>query len=306
MKKAKWIIFCWSRLSFSPGNKNPAKKPVLRYYGCDSYLITGKEENMKKVFLATIMVIIGMGFSYAQKVTLLTPNGGETLVPGTPMMITWTHSKLTGDETLLIALEGAVDYGPIAYSKVSQGSIEWLAGKKMDGNYAKPASDYRIIIELTDNDSVYDLSDAAFSIVPAAANISLMTPNGGETLEKGMDYDINWSFAGKEGFVSLTLVKDDLPLGPIAENLPAANFRYRWHIGDPLLNGMDYVAGGNYRIQIHWRLRPIMEKGAMGEMGAKPLVAGLMQKNSDRSDNAFSIKEAGTGSQQKTKAEKEE
>jgi hypothetical protein len=49
-----------------------------------------------------------------------------------------------------------------------------------------------------------------------------------------------------------------------------------------------------------------MEKGAMGEMGAKPLVAGLMQKNSDRSDNAFSIKEAGTGSQQKTKAEKEE
>lgn len=235
------------------------------------------------------MVIIGMGFAYGQKVTLLTPNGGETLVPGTPLMITWTHSKLTGDETLLIALEGSVDYGPIAYSKVSQGSIEWLAGKKMDGNFAKPGSDYRIIIEVVDNDSVYDLSDATFSIVPAAAKISLMTPNGGEILERGMDFDINWSFAGKDGFVSLILVKDELPLGLIAENLPAASFRYRWHIGNPLLNSAGYMAGGNYRILIQWQMNPNPGTTPQGQAPAKTLVIPDLQKNSDRSDGVFSI-----------------
>lgn len=244
---------------------------------------------MKKVFVATIMVIIGMGFAYAQKVTLLTPNGGETLVPGTPMMITWTYSKLTGKETLMIALEGAVDYGPIGYSKVSQGSFEWLAGKKMDGKYAKPASDYRIVIELMDNDSVYDVSDAAFSIVPVAAKISLMTPNGGELLEKRKDYDINWSFAGKEGFVNLTLMKDEQPLGLIAENIPAASFRYRWHVGAPLLNGTVYGAGDKYRIQIQWQLAQTPAAGSKGALPAKTIAAPELQKSSDRSDGVFSI-----------------
>lgn len=264
------------------------------------------EEKMKKAFLTTIMVIIGVGLAYAQKVTLLTPNGGETLAIGTPLLITWTYSGLTGEETLLIALEGAVDYGPIAYSKVSQGSIEWLAGQKMDKTFAKPANDYKIIIELMGNDSVFALSKASFSLVPAAANISLMTPNGGEILEKGKDYDINWSFAGKGGFVNLTLVKDDLPLGPIAENLPAASFRYCWHIGNPLLNGSGYGAGGNYRIQIQWRVHPIMDKDGLGGAKAGKLSLVDLQKNKDRSDGAFTIKEASATSQQKSKGDKEE
>jgi hypothetical protein len=264
------------------------------------------EEKMKKMFITTIMAIICMGFAYAQKITLLAPNGGEILVSGTPQMITWTYSKLTGNETIMIALEGTVDYGPIAYSKVSQGSIEWLAGQKMDKTFAKPDKNYRIIIELMENDSVYDLSDTSFSIAPAAANISLMTPNGGEILEKGMAYDINWSFAGKEGFVSLTLVKDDLPLGLIAENLPATSFRYSWHIGNSLLNGMAYGAGGNYRIQIQWRVHPTFNKDALNGVKAGKLSLADPQKNNDRSDGAFTIKEAGASSQQKSTGDKVE
>jgi hypothetical protein len=246
---------------------------------------------MKKVFLATMMVIIGVGLAYAQKVTLLTPNGGEALMTGTPMLITWTYVKLKGDETLMIALEGTVDYGPIAYSKVSQGSIEWLAGQKMDKTFAKPASDYKIIIELMENDSIHDLSDANFSIVPPTATISLMTPNGGEIMEKGMDFDINWSLAGKDGLVNLTLMKDDQPLGLIAENLPAASFRYRWHIGNPLLNGMAYGAGNNFRIQIQWHPNPnpAAATAAKGIMPTQAVATPNAQLNSDRSDGMFSI-----------------
>ena len=90
-------------------------------------------------------------------------------------------------------------------------------------------------------------------------------------------------------FVSLILVKDELPLGLIAENLPANGFRHRWHIGNPLLNGMAYGAGGNYRIQVQWQSNPNPGTGTRGSMPANAPAAADLQKNSDRSDGVFSI-----------------
>ncbi|MBN2345931.1 MAG: hypothetical protein JXO51_06035 [Candidatus Aminicenantes bacterium] len=260
---------------------------------------------MKKTIIMTAMLFTAFEFIAAQQLTIVSPNGGETLVSGTPHAITWNYSGLGGDETVIIALEGASDYGPIAYSKVSQGSYSWLAGQKMDGSFAKPAADYKIIIEVTSNDAIYALSQAPFTIAPPVSVVSLMTPNGGETLGMGSDFDVRWSCSGKQGFVTLTLLRDDQPLGAIAENLPAAALSYRWRIGAPLLNGTPYGIGGNYRLQILWRVRPVMGKGAMEE-GSKGRLAGLAQKNSDRSDGAFSIKEGGTAAARTPKSEKEE
>ena len=259
---------------------------------------------MRKLLMLTVLMAGVFAILPAQKVTILSPNGGETLVNGTPMLITWSYAKLSGDETLLIALEGSADFGPIAYSKVSAGSIEWLAGQKMDGSFAKPAGGYKIIIELVDNETAFDLSDQPFTIAAPVSVVALMTPNGGETLERGTDFDINWSFAGKDGFVSLILVKDDLPLGPIAENLPAASFRYRWHIGNPLLNGAAYTAGGNYRIHIQWQMNPNPPAGTQGAIPAKAPGALDLQKNSDRSDGVFSIQRGQTDREHKETEEK--
>ena len=261
---------------------------------------------MKRFLLLTMLIFTASGLVQAkQKLTLLSPNGGGTLVSGTPQMITWSHADMTGSETVLIFLEGATDSGPINYCDVLQGSYEWLVGKKMDGTFAKPASNYMIIIELVENDGISDMSDASFTIAGTVPNISLMTPNGGESLKKETGYDINWAFAGKTGFVSLTLVKDEQPLGLIAENIPAMNFRHHWHVGDPLLNGSPYGAGGNYRIQIQWRLRPGMAKDDLGETKAPGGILSDKQKNIDRSDGTFSIQETETPSQQNVKAKKE-
>ena len=263
---------------------------------------------MKKTWLVAILLISAFGMLPAQKLTLLAPNGGETLVNGTPMLITWSHAKLTGSETLIIALEGSADFGPIAYSTVAAGSIPWLAGQKMDGSFAKPAGGYRIIIELVGDETAYDVSDQPFTLVAPISIVALMTPNGGEALEKGKDYDIRWSCAGQQGYVTLSLFQDEQPLGTIAENLPAASLSYRWRIGTPLLNSMPYGAGGNYRIQIQWRVRPIVDMGKEAPLatGALPQKTGVLQSNSDRSDNMFQIMEAAAPSTQKAKNEREE
>lgn len=263
---------------------------------------------MKKTWLATILLIGIWAVLPAQRLTILSPNGGETLVNGTPMLITWSHARLQGDETVLIALEGSADFGPIAYSKVSAGSIEWLAGQKMDHSFAKPAAGYKIIIECVDGESAYDLSDQPFTLAAPAAIVALMTPNGGESLEKGKDFDIRWSCAGQEGFVNLSLFQDERTLGSIAENLPAASLSYRWRVGAPLLNGMGYNAGGSFRIQVQWRARPVVDLGKEHPQvtGALSQASGMAQKNSDRSDNAFQIMEPSAVTGQKAKQEKEE
>lgn len=244
---------------------------------------------MKKTILLTVLLLAAFGIVQAQKLTLLTPNGGETLTSGTEIQITWSYANLSGNETMQIALEGTSDYGAIAYSKVSQGSYVWIAGKKMDGTFAKPAADYKIIIELVDEEIAYDLSDLPFIIAPPAAKIALMTPNGGEKLEKGTEYDINWSFAGKDGFVSLMLVKDDQPLGLIAENIPAASLRYHWPIGAKLLNNAAYLPGSSYRIQIQWQLQAGSAKAPSAALPARAPSKLETQANSDRSDGVFSI-----------------
>jgi hypothetical protein len=250
---------------------------------------------MKKIMLLTVVVLASVGIVQAKKVTLISPNGGETLVLGSPLSITWSYSGFSGNENLAIALESSTRHvitedSAIGICKISQGSFTWLVGEKMDRTIVKPGSDYFIYIEVWENDAISDLSDKGFTIVAAAAKISLMTPNGGETLEKETDYDINWSFAGKEGLVSLTLLKNELPLGLIAENLPATSFRYHWHIGAPLLNGAAYPEGGNYRVLVQWQLVPTPAASARLKLPALAAASVELLNNSDRSDGLFFIR----------------
>jgi len=261
---------------------------------------------MRKLLMLIVLVAGVFAILPAQKVTILSPNGGETLVNGTPMLITWNYAKLSGDETLLIALEGSADFGPIAYSKVAAGSLEWLAGKKMDGSFAKPAGGYKIIIELVENDGAFDLSDQPFTIAAPVSVVALMTPNGGETLEKGKDFDIRWSCAGQAGYITLSLFNDELLLGAIAENLPAAGLTYRWNTGLPLLNGVNYRPGVNYRVQVDWhaQITPALPAAQRAILGGQ--TAAVLQKNSDRSDNPFQITDVPASKRQKAFNEKEE
>ena len=236
----------------------------------------------------------------AQELTLLVPNGGETLVCGTPLFITWSSDGLSGNEAVLLSLEGVADFGPVARSTAGAGALEWPAGMKMDGTFAKPGAGYRISIRLLENDSVFDQSDESFTLAAPASVVSLLAPNGGETLAAGNDFNIDWACAGTGGIVSLSLLKGDLELGAIAENLPAARLRCRWRVGAPLLNGAAYGAGADYRVRIRWRAGETLEAGQglrPGESAAS-LEAGTLAENSDDSDSAFVITDPGRESRQ--------
>jgi len=259
-----------------------------------------KEDKMKKALVLTMLLFAAAGMARAQTLEIIAPNGGETLMSGMPLTISWSFAGVEPGERLLISLEGSADYGPIAYCLVSAGAYEWLAGRKMDGSFAKPAAEYRILIELVGTDQGHDSSDRSFTIAPAPSVVALMAPNGGETLQKRSDFAIHWSCSGQEGFVSLTLLLDEQPLGLIAENIPATSLNYTWHVGTKLLNGVVYAPGSNYRVQIQWQLLAGPKTGTLGLAPAK--TQGAAAPNSDRSAGVFAI----TGGLEKERLQREE
>ena len=229
---------------------------------------------MKRPALLAFLLLAAAAFAPAQQLTVLSPNGGEELASGEPLVIAWSFSGLAGDEKVVIALEGEEDFGPVAIADVSQGGLEWPAGRKMDGRYARPAPGYRIRITVRANESVSDTSDGAFTLAEPLPVVTLVAPNGGEELAAGRACAIRWSSAAG-GLVTLALQQGDRELGTIAVDLPSAGLRFAWRVGTDLLNGVACPVGDGFRVAIRWR-------PAAG--GAPP--AG----SEDRSDGTFAIR----------------
>ena len=230
---------------------------------------------MKGPTRLAFLLLAAAALAPAQQVTVLSPNGGEELVSGEPLAIAWSFSGLAGDEKIVIALEGEEDFGPVAIADVSQGGLEWPAGRKMDGRFAKPAAGYRIRVTVRANESVSDTSDGAFTLVEPLPVVTLVSPNGGEELEAGRVCPIRWASAAG-GLITLALLQGERELGAIAADLPSASLRFAWRVGADLLNGVACPGGDGFRVAIRWR----------PAAGGAPPAGG-----EDRSDGAFAIRD---------------
>lgn len=230
---------------------------------------------MKGPVLHAFLFLAAAALCPAQQLTILSPNGGEELASGEPLVIAWSFYDLAGDEKVVIALEGEEDFGPIAVADVSQGGLEWPAGRKMDGRFARPAAGYRIRITVRANEAVSDISDNAFTLAEPLPVVTLVSPNGGEELAAGRVCPIRWSSAAG-GLVTLALRQGDRELGTIAADLPSADLRFAWRVGADLLDGTACPVGAGFRVAIRWR-------PAAG--GAPP--AG----SEDLSDGTFAIRD---------------
>jgi hypothetical protein len=124
-------------------------------------------------------------------VQVITPNGNEMLQRGRPYDIRWSASGAgCGTQTLQL-LRGDSSTTTIA-AGAPAGQYSWTVPNE------PAASDYRIRVT-DDTTGVADVSDEAFSIAsspPAGCSITVIWPNGGENLEQGKEYDLEWSATG--------------------------------------------------------------------------------------------------------------
>ncbi|MBU3999741.1 hypothetical protein KKG29_00990 [Patescibacteria group bacterium] len=229
--------------------------------------------------LVAILIIFGGTFSAKASETsaiqVTSPNGGEQWTLDTMRTITWTATNISpnivdsgADWTFIVKLINTdAPSAPIILTNTlfsSARSYTFNLASNMLG-----FGTYKARVELYGNSSVFDESDAAFSIAATGTpSITVLSPNGGEKIELVTKYKVTWMSNGglPSDSVNIDLYKNNQYLVALAQNLSLSDGQLIWLVNEPV------KAGDNYKIRVGLN-------SAVREM-------------SDYSDNYFSIVEA--------------
>ena len=166
------------------------------------------------------------------------PNGGESWQRGTSYNINWNSFGSVGSDVRIELFKGGVLNLKITSSTDNDGSYVWSipSDRAVD-------SDYKIKITSTTNSAYYDYSNDNFSIIDKPL-ITVTSPNGGESWQRGSSQNITWDSVGNVGSnVRIDLYKGgvlSLKIISSTEN----NGSYDWSI--PL----DQTIDSDYKIKI--------------------------------------------------------
>lgn len=180
----------------------------------------------------------GIGPLVIQHLTLLSPNGGQRLVQGAASKVTWQSGNLGPAATIRIELySGMTRRRTIAAAAPNTGTFSWKV------SYADlPGAAYRIRVSTASPYAGEDVSDAAFSILPAVA---LTAPNGGQRIKRGTAYRITWTYKNYPGgAVRLELYKGGILSRTIAASVPlgaAGKGSFLWPVAANQTPGATYT-----------------------------------------------------------------
>lgn len=178
---------------------------------------------------ANFSVVAGGGTN----VTVTAPNGGESFIAGTPVIITWT-SDITGYLRISL-LKGGAEYALIANKTANDGNHTWLIPQGIPNG-----SDYTVKICYCVNPTLFDVSDAAFTVEGGAGSVvTVLSPNGGESLVAGTTSAITWT-SDVVGDVRIILLKGGLHYGLISY-ATANDGTFDWVIPAGIAPSSDYT-----------------------------------------------------------------
>ncbi len=163
-------------------------------------------------------------------ITLLTPNGGETISIGDTVNVTWKSTELPADSTVRISLYKGVELVSTLATVTNSGSYSWQVGERPEG------FDYSIRVTSTKSDMLKDNSDRPFMInklAPPETKITVTSPNGNENVTVGSTVNITWSSLtfDKDAHVRISLYKAGVQVSTIVAD--TYNYgTYTWTVGD--------------------------------------------------------------------------
>jgi len=148
-------------------------------------------------------------------IKVTSPNGGETWEQGSSPAITWSSANLTNSYVKIQLYRSSSPSGTYSWSKTlvsskpKDGSYNWTIPSNLSTSYY-----YKVRIEEYGNPSVYDESDAYFTISVETSSITVTSPNGGETWEQDSSPAITWSSANlTNSYVKIQLYRSSSPSG---------------------------------------------------------------------------------------------
>jgi hypothetical protein len=188
------------------------------------------------MFLAVVSLAVCLtGFTnvFGATVAVTSPNGGETWAAGTMNAITYT-GDIVGNARITL-LKGGVQYSVIAGNVANTGTFNWLIPVTMAAG-----TDYTVKVASCTDPTVFDVSDANFTITGGAGSvIAVTTPNGSETWTAGTTNAISWT-SDVTGNVKIVLLKNGLQYSLIASSV-ANTGTFNWLIPAGMAQGTDYT-----------------------------------------------------------------
>ncbi|MEJ2196805.1 MAG: Ser-Thr-rich GPI-anchored membrane family protein, partial [Ignavibacteriaceae bacterium] len=163
-------------------------------------------------------------------ITVTTPDGGESWRIGTPQVITWTDN-LTGNVKIEL-YKGGIFNSTIIGSTASDGTQNWIIPTSLT-----PGTDYKVKISAIDDSSIFDFSDANFTLF--ASGITVTSPIGGESWQAGTQQTILWNDNIDEN-VRIELFKGGVFNSLIDNTTPSDGLR-NWDIPLAQTQGSDYT-----------------------------------------------------------------
>ena len=161
----------------------------------DDDIVSGSKENMKLWWWEA------EGGSIAKTITVLSPNGGETLDSGSSWQIRWSSTGNISNVTIQFSEDGGSTWSTVVSSTSNDGNYTW--------NVPNVDSRHCLIKVLDASGSgAADRSDGEFSI-SRPKSIQVLFPNGGEQISGGQDVDIRWSSEGNVQNVSIYYSSDN-------------------------------------------------------------------------------------------------
>jgi peptidoglycan/xylan/chitin deacetylase (PgdA/CDA1 family) len=163
----------------------------------------------------------------AAKITVTSPNGGESLTMGSTHEITWASTGTVGSITIEYSSNRSTAWTDIVSSTDNDGSYAWEVPET-------PSDNCLIRISESDKDEgPVDISDSSFSIIPSsAASIRVDSPDGGERLPIGSIHDITWTCTGTVNDVTIEYSIDNSSSWNVIADNTTNDGHYAWTVPD--------------------------------------------------------------------------
>jgi hypothetical protein len=179
-------------------------------------------ENILNVKLFCFLFIVFFPLiSYSQSISLVYPNGNETLTVDHNHIILWNSTGIQN-----VNIRYSTDSGDT-----------WITVKDTVNNTGRwdwripptPSNRCRIRIADAMNDYISDISDSDFEIIPSY--FTLINPNGRERLIESKYYDIRWIYSSYIVFIKIEYSTDSgSSWNIIKEYHPAKDGYYSWKV----------------------------------------------------------------------------
>ena len=171
-------------------------------------------------------------------IVVVTPNGGENWIMGCPKLIQWITANTTVGPVKIELFKNNVFTTTICPQvPAGMNSFTWIAPPSLVAG-----TDYKVKVSSLTSAIAFDFSDANFSI--NRGNITVTSPNGGESWVKGTVHPILWTSNICDN-VRIELWKGAALNSVIAASVPS-NGTFNWLIP----NVASLSAGTDYKIRI--------------------------------------------------------